>query len=320
MARLEVGVGATNKELKSVLSDSETLVRKFSSQLQKVNLNIGVNDRVTKRIGDTRQALQSLSSVAKGVKGIKIDLSLGNAIGDLKNLNTQLQQTKKLYGDIRNTVSSINSSRGTSVGGGGSKAALDAEKLALAQSRAEAQRYRTEIARLNAELAALRLANAQSRQSTTAAVGSYREAQQRLTALGKAIREAAGGFNSTNPAIKGQIAEYRRLNDQLKQFDAVMGNRQRNVGNYPLGGLGGQIKNLIGAYGSLYSVVRGVGSVISANVSVSDSIADVQRTAELSSSEVKELVNQLKAIPTRTGLNDLLQVSAIGHPRRAARC
>ncbi|SFC07453.1 phage tail tape measure protein, TP901 family, core region [Parapedobacter composti] len=312
MARLEVGIGATNKELKSVLADSQTLVRNFSNNLQKINLNIGVNDRISKRIGDTRQSLRSLASTAKEVRGIKIDLTLGNAINDLKSLNTQLAQTKKLYGDIRTVIQSINSTGRATVGGAGSKQALEAEKLALAQARTEAQRYKNEIARVNTELANLRLANAQARQSTTAAAGSYREAQQRLTALGRAIREQAGGFNANNAAVKAQIAEYRKLNGQLKEFDALMGNRQRNVGNYPLGGLGGQLKGLIGTYASLYAVMRGAGAVISTNVKISDSIADVQRTAELSKDEVKGLVTELKSIPTRTGLNELLSIATIG--------
>ncbi|MCW8309909.1 tape measure protein [Sphingobacterium sp. InxBP1] len=102
----------------------------------------------------------------------------------------------------------------------------------LQQARLDAANYRTEIARLNRDLAALRLQQAQNRQGGQAAAGSYREAQQRLTALGQAIRNAAGGFDSSNPAVQRQIKAYRELNEQLKKFDAQMGNHQRNVGNY----------------------------------------------------------------------------------------
>ncbi|AXF52615.1 MAG: tape measure protein [Caudoviricetes sp.] len=132
---------------------------------------------------------------------------------------------------------------------------------ALQQSRLDAQNYRTEIARLNRDLAALRLANAQNQQGQNAAAGSYREAQQRLTALGQAIRNAAGGFTSTSPAIQAQIAQYRVLNEQLKKFDAQMGNHQRNVGNYANGFLGaipviGQFTSVLGAVGAAVSALQ----------------------------------------------------------------
>lgn len=132
---------------------------------------------------------------------------------------------------------------------------------ALQQSRLDAQNYRTEIARLNRDLAALRLANAQNQQGQNAAAGSYREAQQRLTALGQAIRNAAGGFTSTSPAIQAQIAQYRALNEQLKKFDAQMGNHQRNVGNYANGFLGaipviGQFTSVLGAVGAAVAAVQ----------------------------------------------------------------
>lgn len=132
---------------------------------------------------------------------------------------------------------------------------------ALQQSRLDAQNYRTEIARLNRDLAALRLANAQNQQGQNAAAGSYREAQQRLTALGQAIRNAAGGFTSTSPAIQAQIAQYRQLNEQLKKFDAQMGNHQRNVGNYASGFLGaipviGQFTSVLGAVGAAVSALQ----------------------------------------------------------------
>src|SRR5690606_7335358 len=151
MARLEVGIGATNKELKSVLADSQTLVRNFSNNLQKINLKVGVDDRITKRIGDTRQSLRALASTAKEVKGLKIDFNTAGAVNNLKALNTQLAQTKKLYGDLKTVISSVNSTRGASIGGSGSKAALDAEKVAMAAARRETVLLQNETRRLNNE-------------------------------------------------------------------------------------------------------------------------------------------------------------------------
>src|SRR5690606_8186571 len=88
----------------------------------------------------------------------------------------------------------------------------------------------------------------------TALSGSYREAQQRLSALGKSIREAQGGFTNTTPVIRAQISEYNKLNSKLKEFDKQMGLNYRNVGNYSSAFVGslpiiGQLTTAIGALG-----------------------------------------------------------------------
>ena len=75
-------------------------------------------------------------------------------------------------------------------------------------------------------------ATSASKNIIAAASGSYKEAQQQLTALGNSIRNAEKGFTQMTPAVKKQIAEYKLLNDKLKAFDDQMGNHQRNVGNY----------------------------------------------------------------------------------------
>jgi hypothetical protein len=76
------------------------------------------------------------------------------------------------------------------------------------------------------------IATKEAKKNIVAAKGSYDEAQKSLTALGRAIKSTEGGFQSTNPKIKEQIAQYNKLNTQLKSFDAKLGNHQRNVGNY----------------------------------------------------------------------------------------
>lgn len=112
------------------------------------------------------------------------------------------------------------------------KAALQGEKLAFEQGKVAQQNYRTESARLQSEITKLRLAQAQNRQQTQAVSGSYKEAQQRLTALGQAIRNYEGGFTRMTPQLRSQITEYRKLNQQLTAFDKQMGLNFRNIGNY----------------------------------------------------------------------------------------
>lgn len=221
-------------------------------------------------------------------------------------INKSLTDTKKLLQDVGN----LSAAARNSLGGTINTTALQQERLALAASRTEAQNYRTESARLAAQLAALRLQTTQNRQATTAASGSYKEAQQRLTALGAAIRGVQGGFRSTDPAIQAQIREYRQLNDELKRFDAQLGNHQRDVGRYgkALEGLKGLALTYFG-FSALLAAGR---QVLLNNAKISDSLSDVRRTAGLTAKEANSLAESLKGINTRTSLGDLLGISVIG--------
>lgn len=158
---------------------------------------------------------------------------------------------------------------------------------------------------------------------TTAANGSYREAQQRLTALGKSIREAENGFRSTSPAIKTQIQEYAQLNSQLKSFDKTLGNNYRNVGNYgsAFQGVGSAASILSPQLGLLSSSGAGfIGVALAAKnaydvVSTFDSgLRNVEKTTGLTTKETNELgksfVDLSKSLKIVSS-NDLTQYATI---------
>lgn len=205
MAKLEIEIGAINDELKKVLKDSERSLKDFA---------------------------KGLNFDTKGTKGVNADLT----------------QTKKLLTDIT-TLAGRAKGGLSGIISKNAKAEIDAERVALSQLRTEAQRYktdleklrteaqsnRTESTRLKAEIDKLRLANAQNRTSVVASSGSYAEAQQRMTGLGREIRNATGAMNAMTPAIQKKITEYNNLNSRLKAFDAQMGINTRNVGNYKSG-------------------------------------------------------------------------------------
>ena len=263
---------------------------------------VGINKNLKQTLKDSKTDLTAFAKTINGIKPTGINA-----------LNTSLKTTKKLLSDIAkqakqaadavNAINRAQNGQGTSFIPPGQDAEIDRARQAEA-------RYREETQRLTAALAQLRLANAQSRQQTTAASGSYREAQQRLTALGRAIREAEGGFNSTNPAIQNQIREYRTLNERLQAFDRQLGNHQRNVGNYrsALNGL----KGLAASYFGFQSLIAIGKRVLDNNAQISDSLADVRRTAGLTAVEAENLSRALKTIDTRTSLKDLLGIATIG--------
>src|SRR5690606_12448325 len=74
---------------------------------------------------------------------------------------------------------------------GSYKASMQAERL-------EGQKLMNQTRAVRLESAKLALEKRKTGQAVQAASGSYREAQQRLTALVKCIREAKGGFTSTS--------------------------------------------------------------------------------------------------------------------------
>src|SRR5690606_11964377 len=198
--------------------------------------------------------------------------------GNNSNIKKVIQETDALLKQLQTTANNIKFNIGGQNAASNAKAVANAireQRLETEKARTSTQENRSEQARLSAELAKTRLAlsqltlaKRQNQSATTAASGSYREAQQRLTALGNAIRTAQGGFNGTNPAIRAQVEEYRKLNAQLKAFDAQMGNHQRNVGNYRsvLGGLGENIKTLIAGDLSFQAVIQGVGAAFQSSL------------------------------------------------------
>lgn len=67
-------------------------------------------------------------------------------------------------------------------------------------------------------------------QKTTAT--SYYEKQKVLTALGKVIRSYVANTDEERAHLESLKNQYADINTELKEFDATMGNHQRNVGNY----------------------------------------------------------------------------------------
>ena len=63
-------------------------------------------------------------------------------------------------------------------------------------------------------------------------VSSYRDKQKALTALGKEIKTMVAEDEQSIQKQGELIGQYNELNTKLKNFDAAMGNHQRNVGDY----------------------------------------------------------------------------------------
>lgn len=181
------------------------------------------------------------------------------------------------------------------------------------KSRISQQNYRTETSRIAAEQAKLRAQTNLARTAQVAANGSYKQAQDRLVALGKEIRNVENGFEKNTITQRNRIKEYDALNARLKEFDSRLGNSQRNIGNYrsALNGVGSSLVAMAGMYISAYAAIAGVSKIISNNAAISDSLADVRRTAGLTEKEADNLLTTFKGFDTRTSLKGLVDIAVI---------
>lgn len=259
--------------------------------------------------GDSRQldkaikkSFSSLNSLKSFASKITIDIRAGRTIN---TTNNNLAKTRKLLQDIKKL-----STQNISILGGGSAVAFQKEGEALAKIRLETEAYINQAARLRAELASLRLENAKNKVEVKAAAGSYMEAKKQLSELGKTIRNSAGGFNSTNPAIQLQIKRYQELSAKIKQFDVNLKGATTSVNRQRLAF--SELQSVAASYLGYTAIVIAGQALIRNNAKVSDSLADVRRTSGLTSIEADNLANSLKQINTRSSIQELLGISVIG--------
>jgi len=148
------------------------------------------------------------------------------------------------------------------------------------------------------------------------AIGYYRQLQAQLVTLKNQFKdlsetEAKGKLGQN---LAGQI---NGISNQLKAQDALLGDFQRNVGNYKKGLL--QVGDIVsgglitGGIFAITTAVVGLGKrIIDVNAAVSDSVADVAKAANTSIQAIDGLAEKLKTRDTRTSLLDQLGIAEIG--------
>lgn len=115
----------------------------------------------------------------------------------------------------------------------------------------------------------------------------------------------AAGLNPLDSRVQA-------LKGKVDALTASLNNQKQAASTASFGTLGSQAAGLIGTYASLYGAIRLVGDVIKTNSEIGDSLSNVRRIAGLTEDQVNSLNDSLKRIETRTSLNDLLGITAIG--------
>lgn len=127
------------------------------------------------------------------------------------------------------------------------------------------------------------------------------------------IQALQGAINSLLSAgISPLDSRIQQLKGRIDDATAAL-NRQKSAAQGGIfSGLGGQITGLIGSYVGLYAAIRAGKAIIDNNAEISDSLADVRRTAGLTQIQVEALFQSLKKIDTRTSLKGLVDIAVIG--------
>lgn len=173
----------------------------------------------------------------------------------------------------------------------------------LKKEQVATQELRTAIAQLTLDQKKEAQAKREATQAQTAATGSYNEAQKRLSALGKEIKNAENGFKSLSPEINKKILQYNSLNDSLKAFDAQMGNHQRNVGNYSgaIDGAVGSLTQLALGYVSLQGILSAATATFDKAMETDSNRAALGYILN-STDQASDRIEKLKETANRLGL------------------
>ena len=109
------------------------------------------------------------------------------------------------------------------------------------------------------------------------------------------------------------IRDAARVKKEIDSIEQSIGRFTGNVGNYQ------SALNGIGSAFAALGIGASIGEIVNANARVSDSIADVAKTAGITTDEAQKLADTLEFRDTRTSLVDQLQIAQIGGQLGVAR-
>lgn len=138
-------------------------------------------------------------------------------------------------------------------------------------------------------------------------VSSYKDKQKALSTLGKEIKSMTVADGEAAKKQQEMIQQYNGLNDQLKRFDASMGNHQRNVGNYENAtkSVKAELKELTAQIASM--LANGVdkadpalGKLIDRAGQLADAAADARQEINRSASDTRKLDDAINIAQSAT--------------------
>ena len=152
--------------------------------------------------------------------------------------------------------------------------------------------------------------------ATDKASGAYGKLSNELNEARKRYKDLAAAEQGSSEEAQQLIRQITQLDTKLKDIDGSVGQFQRNVGNYSsaLQGIGSALTGgLIGggfvAFAELAK--RGIQELFELNKDIADLQANVRKTTGLTEEQVRSLTESLKALDTRTSIENLLEISTV---------
>lgn len=224
-------------------------------------------------------------------------------IGGVKESITNLESLESVLASLESKVKNINDKGGFSVANKESAKAMDE----LGKLTQKITQYDEEYQRaVEASKGVLKDKNQEVKQAIELekanlvieenAKSTYVEKQQLLSALGKTIKSMSTDTEENKQKQQELIAQYAELNQELKDFDASLGNHQRNVGDY-----GQATKNLKKELKELQSematmISNGVSKADPAFVSLAKRAGEMKDALNDAGEEVKRFASDTKKL------------------------
>lgn len=146
--------------------------------------------------------------------------------------------------------------------------------------------------------------------------GAYAALSKELNDTRRQFKDLAAAEMGSSEEAQVLLRRITQLDSKLKDIDGSVGQFQRNVGNYSsaLQGIGSALTGgLIGggfvAFAELAK--RGVQELFELNKDIADLQANVRKTTGLTEEQVQSLTESLKALDTRTSIENLLEISTV---------
>lgn len=148
------------------------------------------------------------------------------------------------------------------------------------------------------------------------AQGTYYEKQQLLSALGKQIKSMNADTEEEKQKQRELISQYSSLNQELKDFDASLGNHQRNVGDYrgALMEAKDELKNLKGQMIGVEQGTEEWDALSKEAGKYADKIGDINAAIKRQASDTKHLDDVINLAQSATAAFELYKgaMSAFG--------
>jgi TP901 family phage tail tape measure protein len=293
------------------------------------SLKKDVND-LGKTVGDDSGRIKAgFETIKQGIADIqskagKLQLFSGEDKAVLAALAQQLGELKKRQEDYKATqAAQVTIQRGLtdSVKNYNSELAKQKQALIEAQKAGDVNAQKAAAAAIRATTQETKDLGRAARGLTselTAARGSYDALSLANGKLLGQLRGLEGGLESTSKEAQDLRLQISANNQALLTFDKAVGISLKNVGNYPTvtqqagASIASFTQGLTASYFSLQAIADGFKAVFEANIKYSDQLADVEKTTGLSAAATDKLGDSLKKLDTRTSLEGLLDIAAVG--------